>query len=86
MVASAPGAAQAAFFGGTAILIVVAVTIDLVSQIQSYLVANQYESILQKHNLRGGPMAATLGGGEDESPRKRPGAIRKRKPRKSNSR
>ncbi len=87
MIASGPGAAQSAFFGGTAILIVVTVTIDLVSQVQSYLVANQYESILQKQNLRGGPMAAALGGGsDDEAARKRPGTARKRKPRKSNSR
>lgn len=86
MVAS-PNAAQSAFFGGTAILIVVTVTIDLVSQVQSYLVANQYEAILQKQNIRGGPMAAALGGGpQDEGARKRPGTSRKRKPRKSNSR
>ena len=81
-------AASSAFFGGTAILIVVTVTIDLVTQIQSYLVANQYESILQKQNLRGGannPMAAALGN-EDEGTRKRPGNQRKRKPRKSGSR
>ena len=77
--------ASSAFFGGTAILIVVTVTIDLVTQIQSYLVANQYEAILQKQNLRGGPMAAALGG-EDEEARKRPGNQRKRKPRKSGSR
>ena len=77
--------ASSAFFGGTAILIVVTVTIDLVTQIQSYLVANQYEAILQKQNLRGGPMAAALGSEEDES-RKRPGNQRKRKPRKSSSR
>ena len=85
MIAADPAAASSAFFGGTAILIVVTVTIDLVSQVQSYLVANQYESILQKQNLRGGPMAAALGSPDDEAP-KRTGQQRKRKPRKSNSR
>ena len=79
-------AASSAFFGGTAILIVVTVTIDLVSQVQSYLVANQYESILQKQNLRGGPMAAALGNQDADEGRKRPGSMRKRKPRRSNSR
>lgn len=86
MIAADPSAAGQAFFGGTAILIVVTVTIDLVSQVQSYLVANQYEAILQKQNLRGGPMAAALGGNEDDDAPKRQGTTRKRKPRKSNSR
>jgi len=85
MATADPAAASSAFFGGTAVLIVVTVTIDLVSQIQSYLVANQYEAILQKQNLRGGPMAAALGT-PDEDQKKRPTAPRKRKPRKSNSR
>ena len=88
MITADPSAAANAFFGGTAILIVVSVTIDLVSQVQSYLVANQYESILQKQNLRGGPMAAALGNqpADEDEQRKRPGTQRKRKPRRSNSR
>ena len=85
MIAADPAAASGAFFGGTAILIVVTVTIDLVSQVQSYLVANQYEAILQRQNLRGGPMAAALGG-DEENQKRRPSTPRKRKPRKSNSR
>lgn len=84
MLASSGDAASSAFFGGTAILIVVTVTIDLVSQVQSYLVANQYEAILQKQNLRGGPAGAGLGG--DEPKPSRSANVRKRKPRKSNSR
>ena len=86
MITADPATAASAFFGGTAILIVVTVTIDLVSQIQSYLVANQYEAILQKQNLRGGgPIAAALSHQNDATP-KRPAMQRKRKSRKSNSR
>ena len=39
--------------GGTSILIVVAVTMDTVAQIQSHLVAQQYEGLLKKSKLRG---------------------------------
>jgi preprotein translocase subunit SecY len=39
--------------GGTSILIVVSVTMDTVAQIQSYLVAQQYEGLLKKSKLRG---------------------------------
>ena len=36
------------FLGGTSLLIVVSVTIDTVNQVQSHLVAQQYESLIQK--------------------------------------
>jgi preprotein translocase subunit SecY len=40
------------YFGGTSILIVVTVTMDTVSQIQSYLLAHQYEGLIKKSKLR----------------------------------
>jgi len=39
--------------GGTSILIVVSVTMDTVAQIQSHLIAQQYEGLLKKSKLRG---------------------------------
>ncbi len=39
--------------GGTTLLIVVSVTIDLVSQIQSHLIAHQYEGLIRKAKLKG---------------------------------
>ncbi|MEL6582217.1 MAG: preprotein translocase subunit SecY [Pseudomonadota bacterium] len=41
------------YFGGTSLLIVVSVSMDTVSQIQSHLVAHQYESLIEKSKLRG---------------------------------
>ena len=41
------------YFGGTSLLIVVSVTMDTVAQIQSHLVAQQYEGLLKKSKLRG---------------------------------
>ena len=42
------------YFGGTSLLIVVSVTMDTVNQIQSYLLAHQYEGLIRKSNLRRG--------------------------------
>lgn len=42
------------YFGGTSLLIVVSVTMDTVTQIQSYLLAHQYEGLIKKSNLRRG--------------------------------
>jgi preprotein translocase subunit SecY len=42
------------YFGGTSILIVVSVTMDTVAQIQSHLLAHQYEGLIKKSKLRGG--------------------------------
>jgi preprotein translocase subunit SecY len=39
--------------GGTSILIVVSVTMDTVAQIQSHLIAQQYEGLIKKAKLRG---------------------------------
>lgn len=41
------------YFGGTSLLIVVTVTIDTVGQIQSHLLAYQYEGLIKKTKLRG---------------------------------
>ncbi len=40
-------------FGGTSLLIVVSVTMDTVAQIQSHLLAHQYEGLVKKSKLRG---------------------------------
>ncbi|HEV7226871.1 preprotein translocase subunit SecY [Brevundimonas sp.] len=47
------GMGNAVYFGGTSILIVVSVTMDTVSQIQSHLLAHQYEGLIKKAKLRG---------------------------------
>ena len=41
------------YFGGTSLLIVVTVTMDTVAQIQSHLLAHQYEGLIKKAKLRG---------------------------------
>lgn len=41
------------YFGGTSLLIVVSVTMDTVTQIQSHLLAHQYEGLIKKSRLRG---------------------------------
>lgn len=50
------------YFGGTSLLIVVSVTMDTVSQIQSHLLAHQYEGLIKKAKLRGRG-GGTRGGG-----------------------
>ncbi len=40
------------YFGGTSILIVVSVTMDTVTQIQSHLLAHQYEGLIRKSRVR----------------------------------
>ncbi|MDZ4372001.1 MAG: preprotein translocase subunit SecY [Phenylobacterium sp.] len=42
------------YMGGTSLLIVVSVTMDTVAQIQSHLLAHQYEGLIKKSKLRGG--------------------------------
>ena len=42
------------YFGGTSLLIVVTVTLDTVGQIQSHLLAHQYEGLIKKTKLKGG--------------------------------
>jgi preprotein translocase subunit SecY len=41
------------YMGGTSVLIVVSVTMDTVTQIQSHLLAHQYEGLIRKSKLRG---------------------------------
>lgn len=41
------------YLGGTSLLIVVVVVMDFMSQVQSHLVSQQYESLLKKSNLKG---------------------------------
>jgi len=57
------------YFGGTSVLIVVAVGMDTMSQIQSHLVAHQYEGLLEKSRLRGRKRGTTDG---KPGPRKGP--------------
>ena len=45
------------YFGGTSLLIVVVVVMDLMAQVQSHLLSQQYEGMMKKANLRG------IGGG-----------------------
>ena len=47
------GGGAAIALGGTSILIVVSVTMDTISQIQSHLLAHQYEGLIKKSKLRG---------------------------------
>jgi preprotein translocase subunit SecY len=37
--------------GGTALLIVVVVSMDFMSQVQSHLMSHQYDSLMKKSNL-----------------------------------
>ncbi|MGF1446918.1 MAG: preprotein translocase subunit SecY [Pikeienuella sp.] len=41
------------YFGGTSLLIVVSVTMDTMTQIQSHLMAHQYQGLIEKSKLRG---------------------------------
>ncbi|MEM9211284.1 MAG: preprotein translocase subunit SecY, partial [Pseudomonadota bacterium] len=40
------------YFGGTSLLIVVSVTMDTINQVQSHLLAHQYEGLIEKSKLR----------------------------------
>ena len=41
------------YFGGTSLLIIVVVTMDFMTQVQSHLMSNQYEGLLKKANFKG---------------------------------
>ena len=41
------------YFGGTSLLIIVSVTMDTVAQVQSHLLAHQYEGLIRKNRGRG---------------------------------
>ena len=40
------------YFGGTSLLIIVVVTMDFWAQVQSYVMSQQYESLLKKANFK----------------------------------
>ena len=44
------------YFGGTSLLIVVVVTMDFMSQVQAYMMSQQYENLLKKTNFKVGQM------------------------------
>ncbi len=44
------------YFGGTSLLIIVVVTMDFMSQVQNYMMSQQYESLLKKANFKSSPM------------------------------
>ncbi|MFB1017960.1 MAG: preprotein translocase subunit SecY [Burkholderiaceae bacterium] len=41
------------YFGGTSLLIIVVVTMDFMSQVQNYMMTQQYDSLLKKANFKG---------------------------------
>ncbi|MEI7427628.1 MAG: preprotein translocase subunit SecY [Betaproteobacteria bacterium] len=43
------------YFGGTSLLIIVVVTMDFMAQVQSYLMQQQYDSLMKKSNFKMGP-------------------------------
>ena len=49
------------YFGGTSVLIVVAVTMDTIQQVQSHLLAHQYEGLIERSQLRGRRRGARKG-------------------------
>jgi preprotein translocase subunit SecY len=49
------------FFGGTSLLIVVVVVMDFTAQIQAHLMSHQYEGLMKKANLKGGPRGMSRG-------------------------
>ena len=42
------------YFGGTSLLIIVVVTMDFMAQLQSYIMSQQYESLMKKSNFKPG--------------------------------
>ncbi|CAM5214616.1 preprotein translocase subunit SecY [Oligella ureolytica] len=41
------------YFGGTSLLIIVVVSMDFMAQVQTYLMSQQYDSLLKKSSFRG---------------------------------
>jgi len=41
------------YFGGTSLMIIVSVTLDTITQIQSHLIAHQYEGLIKKARVKG---------------------------------
>ncbi len=46
------------YFGGTSLLIIVVVTMDFMTQVQSHLMSHQYEGLLRKANFKGNALGA----------------------------
>ena len=44
------------YFGGTSLLIIVVVTMDFTAQVQAYVMAHQYESLLRKAHFKDVPV------------------------------
>lgn len=44
------------YFGGTSLLIIVVVTMDFMTQVQSYVMSHQYEGLLKKANFKTGAL------------------------------
>jgi preprotein translocase subunit SecY len=42
------------YFGGTSLLIIVVVAMDFMSQVQAFMMQQQYEGLLKKSNFKGG--------------------------------
>ena len=59
------------YFGGTSVLIVVSVTMDTIQQVQSHLLAHQYEGLIEKSQLSG------KRGGKGGSRRKKRSPVRR---------
>jgi preprotein translocase subunit SecY len=41
------------YFGGTSLMIIVSVTMDTITQMQSHLLAHQYEGLIKKSRVKG---------------------------------
>jgi preprotein translocase subunit SecY len=63
---------QTVYLGGTSLLIVVTVTMDTVAQIQSHLLAHQYEGLIKKNRLRSGRGGGAKGKGTVGGPTRVP--------------
>jgi len=48
------------YFGGTSLLIIVVVVMDVMAQVQAHLMSHQYDSLLKKANLKGQGRAGLL--------------------------
>jgi preprotein translocase subunit SecY len=59
------------YFGGTSVLIVVSVTMDTINQVQSHLLAYQYEGLIEKSQLRGKRGGAKGKAGKKKGPARR---------------
>ncbi len=56
------------YFGGTSVLIVVSVTMDTINQVQSHMLAHQYEGLIERSRLRG---KGRKGGARKKGPARR---------------